>query len=946
MSDRVLIGEDGFPVIESVEGTRRVLTPISTDDPRYQEALQRGQIFQVGREGAAAFRESQLDTSVARHVREEGGFGQLATAGRNFADTFFLGLPSAIDDELSDDGGEFNRRLRRVADEENPLSALGGSAAGVLAPALATGGATLGEAGGAAFLPGVLAQASGNTVERLLFQRLANTTLSSGVRRGLGIAAGGLVDGAIAGGLQAIESANIQGTPLDTESILANVGMGSLLGLGAGGLFGSLYAGGSTLANRARQRLVRQMERAMESGLGPEGISRENGRFVIYANTAEEAPGVIARQYAGDGPMARALRMMSGIQDSQVGDLDAVFSHPRAFDNAGYTRAARTFADQLTDDVEAGTMRSLSAAERADVRGRIVADLPAETADVLTTTIQAKAADLREAIERVAASRPNVDLSAARRLADSLSVLEGSGTPGTREFVRRGDGGFWRETPGTPNTTPLAQRLDSFLDDARQAGLFARNESGELALGQSLRAVDPEVAFAAGEILGAVRTVSDEALSTGGVHRALDRLKVAREGVGNLIEETPTGRRFRADKIFPSLSDSGYRVIDDRTPQLLEYLEAQAEVLEESAKAGLVSAEEAAQRTAAIRELVEGPMGVGALKEWGRASGAVRNLQQNEGQNAGIWASFGVGGAGLGAIAGGILGGPVGMGAGLLAGGLFSAATHPVGVGRMMSAFGSAKGATEARMTRGLSRIRSTLQGARRLRTAALGGRQVPRVVLRLDSPEKRREEYQAVTEQVRQLASNPETLMQMIEYGTGNMNRLDPSMGDYAAQRMATAVHYMAAQLPPASQPTPFDHLRETVPSAVEMDSFLRRYEALEDPLMILDWAASGMLHPDHVEAVQTVYPELLAAVQTNIVEMIGDLEKAPPYAARMQLGQLLGAPTDRSLDPTFLLSLQQQYAQTAEQQEQIRPRQTAQISNSIATDTYSETQNVTLRL
>jgi hypothetical protein len=61
-----------------------------------------------------------------------------------------------------------------------------------------------------------------------------------------------------------------------------------------------------------------------------------------------------------------------------------------------------------------------------------------------------------------------------------------------------------------------------------------------------------------------------------------------------------------------------------------------------------------------------------------------------------------------------------------------------------------------------------------------------------------------------------------------------------------------------------------------------------------------------EDVEALRAVYPRVYQEVVKRVLADLGTVEKLPPYHERLSLGLLLGAPTDPSLEPDFIQSMQ----------------------------------------
>jgi len=130
----------------------------------------------------------------------------------------------------------------------------------------------------------------------------------------------------------------------------------------------------------------------------------------------------------------------------------------------------------------------------------------------------------------------------------------------------------------------------------------------------------------------------------------------------------------------------------------------------------------------------------------------------------------------------------------------------------------------------------------------------------------------------------------------------------------------------------------RERLPSGPEMERFMRYARAVDDPETVLADLEAGRLSREGVEVLRQVYPALYQRLVTRTMEALQDLDTQPPYQERLQLGMLLGVPTDPSLTPAFLATIQQTHAiASAQQPQQHRAAvtRTPDIAGSFASDT-----------
>ena len=104
--------------------------------------------------------------------------------------------------------------------------------------------------------------------------------------------------------------------------------------------------------------------------------------------------------------------------------------------------------------------------------------------------------------------------------------------------------------------------------------------------------------------------------------------------------------------------------------------------------------------------------------------------------------------------------------------------------------------------------------------------------------------------------------------------------------------------------------------PSASEESRWLRIYNAVRNPLSILDRATQGLLTVEEVNAVRTTSPETFRAIQSELVTQLQDLRGELNYQARLNLSTLFDVPVESTIDTAA--TIQQLYAAKQAQQPQ----------------------------
>lgn len=134
-----------------------------------------------------------------------------------------------------------------------------------------------------------------------------------------------------------------------------------------------------------------------------------------------------------------------------------------------------------------------------------------------------------------------------------------------------------------------------------------------------------------------------------------------------------------------------------------------------------------------------------------------------------------------------------------------------------------------------------------------------------------------------------------------------------HLADRLETAavrrVEFLADKLPRTTQ----IGMTKIPPSEMAIRAFARYVAAADDPGGIEERLAEGTVTPEDREVMRALYPDRMAEITRMVVERLGTLRGALPYAKRLSLSHFTGVPVDASMDPRILAQLQAPYANEA---------------------------------
>ncbi len=167
------------------------------------------------------------------------------------------------------------------------------------------------------------------------------------------------------------------------------------------------------------------------------------------------------------------------------------------------------------------------------------------------------------------------------------------------------------------------------------------------------------------------------------------------------------------------------------------------------------------------------------------------------------------------------------------------------------------------------------------------------------------RAKYTKNTNTIKELMGNPEKLMDNMSQATEGLNSHAPNIVQAMNASAAAGVAFLTSKLPEVPAKTPFQP--EWEPSATEISKFNRYYDIVQKPLNVLKHAKDGSLVPEHIEAINAVYPALYNQIKQSTLQHIVDHpNKKLPYRSQLMVSMLLGQNVVPSLAPSALLANQ----------------------------------------
>jgi hypothetical protein len=178
---------------------------------------------------------------------------------------------------------------------------------------------------------------------------------------------------------------------------------------------------------------------------------------------------------------------------------------------------------------------------------------------------------------------------------------------------------------------------------------------------------------------------------------------------------------------------------------------------------------------------------------------------------------------------------------------------------------------------------------------------------------------YEGRLDKLEELAANPDKILDHVVDSTTGVSD-DPALQSALQTKGMQAANFLIEKMPKRPEVNNvFGTAPKYKPSDQELSKWNRYVRAVDNPMTILDDLNAGILTPESVEAVRTIYPDIYAQMSQKIIDKMATVKKPISYQAKLQISTLLGIPISSALGPQFIQSMQGNIQ--PEQQEQ-KPR------------------------
>lgn len=146
------------------------------------------------------------------------------------------------------------------------------------------------------------------------------------------------------------------------------------------------------------------------------------------------------------------------------------------------------------------------------------------------------------------------------------------------------------------------------------------------------------------------------------------------------------------------------------------------------------------------------------------------------------------------------------------------------------------------------------------------------------------------------------------------------PSVANAIADQEMRKLEYLHSQVPADPRP-PTVRQKDPRPNMVEVRRFCEAKRACEQPVESIKDVIDGKASPRATEAVRTVFPRLFQAMQEELLEKMAELETPIPFARLVRAALVFDIPLDHQTSPEYGAARQAEYAAAAQAATQPTP-------------------------
>lgn len=165
--------------------------------------------------------------------------------------------------------------------------------------------------------------------------------------------------------------------------------------------------------------------------------------------------------------------------------------------------------------------------------------------------------------------------------------------------------------------------------------------------------------------------------------------------------------------------------------------------------------------------------------------------------------------------------------------------------------------------------------------------------------------------QEITTMYTNPTQTMETVHNALEGVRGAHMGVGDKLEMWALQAIEYLYNALPKDPGNMHVMGVSTWSPDDLVVSEFASRAWGCDAPVDVMEATMRGLIDPFAVEAVRTVHPAIFEEVQRLVLEDIDRIAAESTFDERIALGQLLGIPTDSSLDAEYVQFIQTSWSE-----------------------------------
>jgi hypothetical protein len=166
-------------------------------------------------------------------------------------------------------------------------------------------------------------------------------------------------------------------------------------------------------------------------------------------------------------------------------------------------------------------------------------------------------------------------------------------------------------------------------------------------------------------------------------------------------------------------------------------------------------------------------------------------------------------------------------------------------------------------------------------------------------------DEFDKIKKRLGDFTTNPQSMMDHVADNTQHMYQAAPQITQALHTSIYQGVQFLNSKMPQPPSQMPLSGPWE--PSAAQRSQFNQYYQAVNEPLSTFKQVKQSSLSNNHMEALQTVHPQLLQEMRSKVIgEMTTESAQKLPYDQKLTLAKFLGEPLDENMTTLAIVANQ----------------------------------------